>query len=57
MFAGGGRGGYMVALTPDTDCRIAVAAAMEKEGYHFSACGILFGNPWVQKSGVYEKNR
>ena len=34
LFAGGGRGGYMVALTPDTDCRIAVAATMEKEGYH-----------------------
>ncbi len=31
---GGGRGGYMVALAPDTDCQMAVAAAMEKQGYY-----------------------
>jgi len=31
---GGGRGGYMVALTPDIDCQAAVAAAISKKGYH-----------------------
>ncbi len=30
---GGGRGGYMVALTPGKDLQEFVAAAMEKEGY------------------------
>jgi mevalonate kinase len=30
---GGGRGGYMVALTPGKDLQDAVAAAIEKEGY------------------------
>ncbi len=31
---GGGRGGYMVALTPNVESQMAVAAAMQKEGYH-----------------------
>ena len=30
---GGGRGGYMIALTPGKDLQNAVASAMEKEGY------------------------
>jgi mevalonate kinase len=30
---GGGRGGYMVALTPGKDTRDAIASAMEREGY------------------------
>jgi len=30
---GGGRGGYMVALTPGKDLQDAVASAMEKQGY------------------------
>jgi mevalonate kinase len=30
---GGGRGGYMVALTPGKDLQDAVASAMEREGY------------------------
>lgn len=30
---GGGRGGYMVALTPGEDLQDAVASAIEKEGY------------------------
>ncbi|NIO10856.1 MAG: hypothetical protein GTO40_23750, partial [Deltaproteobacteria bacterium] len=30
---GGGRGGYMVALTPGKDLQGAVASAMEKKGY------------------------
>ena len=30
---GGGRGGYMVALTPGKDLQNAVASAIEKEGY------------------------
>ena len=31
---GGGRGGYMVALTPDMDCQASVADAIAKKGYH-----------------------
>ena len=30
---GGGRGGYMVALTPGEDLQAAVALAIEKEGH------------------------
>ena len=30
---GGGRGGYMNALTPNPDVREAIASAMEAEGY------------------------
>jgi mevalonate kinase len=30
---GGGRGGYMVALTPGRELQNAVASAIEKEGY------------------------
>ena len=30
---GGGRGGYMIALTPGKDLQDAVASAMEQEGY------------------------
>jgi mevalonate kinase len=30
---GGGRGGYMVALTPGKELQQTVAAAMEKKGY------------------------
>ena len=30
---GGGRGGYMVALTPGKELQQTVAVAMEKEGY------------------------
>ena len=30
---GGGRGGYMVSLTPGTELQNAVAAAFEKEGH------------------------
>ena len=30
---GGGRGGYMIAITPDKICQKAIAAAMEKEKY------------------------
>ena len=30
---GGGRGGYMIALTPGRDCQEAVASTIEREGY------------------------
>ena len=31
---GGGRGGYMVALTPGKDLQEKIASVFEKQGYH-----------------------
>jgi mevalonate kinase len=39
---GGGRGGYMVAISPDTVCQEAIAAAMEKAGY-IAVCATIRG--------------